>query len=176
MRQRLYSSLGFISRSSYDHVRVGRLADRTCGRQNRAMNRETVGQGTLFGPTTPSRSAQRRVPPRQTIVTIVTVGTDAITAASAGRINGERATAEMIRAARPDVRNFAVDLGTIRWTDPKIGRRERCISPSAAGRRRMAQTQQQSCHQPPNRFRSRFRSDSRMGRARLLTNGVFCQK
>jgi hypothetical protein len=31
--------------------------------------------------------------------------------------------AEAIRAVRPDVRNVAVDLGTIRWTNPKTSRR-----------------------------------------------------
>src|SRR5271165_3944661 len=35
----------------------------------------------------------------------------------------------------------------------------------------LAQTQQ-SCHQPPNRCRSRFRADSGMERAELLTKGV----
>ena len=42
---------------------------------------------------------------------------------TAGRMDGEDVVAEAIRAARPDVRNVAVDLGSIRWTDPKTGRR-----------------------------------------------------
>ena len=40
----------------------------------------------------------------------------------ARRMDGERIIAEAVRAARPDVRNVAVDIGTIRWTDPKTGR------------------------------------------------------
>jgi hypothetical protein len=40
-----------------------------------------------------------------------------------GRIGGERIIVEAVRAAWPDVRNVAVDLGTIRWTDPKTRRR-----------------------------------------------------
>ena len=41
----------------------------------------------------------------------------------AGRMTGEAIIAEAVRAARPDVRNVAVDLGTIRWTDQKSGKR-----------------------------------------------------
>jgi hypothetical protein len=40
----------------------------------------------------------------------------------AGRIDGERVVAE-VHAVRPDVHNMTVDLGTIRWTDPKTGHR-----------------------------------------------------
>jgi hypothetical protein len=90
------------------------------------MRPGTDDQRTLFGPAPPSRPARRRLPPRQTTVT---VGAEAITAAAAGRIDGERAIAEAIRAARPDVRNVAVDLGTIRWTDPKTGRRVTFATP-----------------------------------------------
>jgi hypothetical protein len=89
-------------------------------------------QGTLFDPVTPSRPARPRRPPRQTTVI---VDRDAITAATAGRIDGARAIAEAVRAARPDVRNVAVDLGTIRWTDPKSGRRVTFHAPAVAPRR-----------------------------------------
>jgi hypothetical protein len=84
------------------------------------MRRAADDQGTLFGPATPSRPARRRQPPKQTTVTISAA---AIAAATVGRIDGERIIAEAVRAARPDVRNVAVDLGTIRWTDPKSSRR-----------------------------------------------------
>ena len=70
--------------------------------------------------TTPSRSPRRRAPPKQTTITITA---EAIAAVTAARMNGEDVVAEAIRAARPDVRNVAVDLGSIRWTDPKTGRR-----------------------------------------------------
>ena len=81
------------------------------------MRRAADDQGTLFGPATPSRPRQ---PPRQTTVTISAA---AIAAATVGRIDGDRIIAEAVRTARPDVRNVAVDLGTIRWTDPKSRRR-----------------------------------------------------
>jgi hypothetical protein len=42
---------------------------------------------------------------------------------TAGRIASGRIIVEAVRAARPEARNIAVDLGTIRWTDPKTGRR-----------------------------------------------------
>ena len=77
-------------------------------------------QGSLFAPATPSRPARRRRPPRQTTVTVTA---EAISAATAGRIVGEHVIAEAVRAARPDVRKVAVDLGSIRWTDSKTGRR-----------------------------------------------------
>lgn len=84
------------------------------------MKRATGDQESLFGPAAPPRRARLRMPPRQTTVT---VDLEAITAAAAGRIDGERMIANAVRAARPDVRNVAVDVGTIRWTDPKSGRR-----------------------------------------------------
>jgi hypothetical protein len=91
------------------------------------MTRDTTGdQGTLFGPSPPSPRTRARRPPRQTTVT---VGAEAITAAAAGRIDGERVIVEAVRAARPDVRNVAVDLGTIRWTDPKTRRRVTFTTP-----------------------------------------------
>jgi hypothetical protein len=34
------------------------------------------------------------------------------------------------QSARPDVRNIVVDLGTIRWTDPKTGRRVTFATPA----------------------------------------------
>jgi hypothetical protein len=37
-----------------------------------------------------------------------------LAAVTAGRVSGERAIVEAVGAARPDVRNIAVDLGTIR--------------------------------------------------------------
>jgi len=84
------------------------------------MRRVTDDQGTLFGPSLPSRPARRRQPPKQTTVTI---SAEAIAAMTRGRIAGERIIAEAVHAARPEVRNVAVDLGTIRWTDPKTSRR-----------------------------------------------------
>ncbi len=85
-------------------------------------------QRTLFGPVAPPRPARRRQPPKQTTVTI---GADAIAAVMAGRTDGERVIAEAIRAARPEVRNVAIDVGTIRWTDPKTGRRVTFDTPVA---------------------------------------------
>jgi hypothetical protein len=84
------------------------------------MRRATSDQRTLFDPAQPSWPGRRRHPPRQTTVTI---SAEAIAAVIAGRVSGERAIQEAIGAARPDVRNVAIDLGTIRWTDPKPDRR-----------------------------------------------------
>jgi len=84
------------------------------------MGRAKGDQGSLFGPPVPSRPARRRQPPKQTTITITA---DAIAAMTVGRISAERIIAEAIRAVRPDVRNVVVDLGTIRWTDPKTSRR-----------------------------------------------------
>ena len=89
------------------------------------MKRVRGIQEALFG-FAPTQPARPRRPPRQTTVTI---GTEAIAAATAGRLDGEHAIAEAIRATRPDVRNVAVDLGTIRWTDPKTGRRVTFATP-----------------------------------------------
>jgi hypothetical protein len=83
-------------------------------------------QGLLFGPATATQPAHRRQPPKQTAVF---VGTEAIAAATTGRIDGERIIAAAVRSARPEVRNIAVDLGTIRWTDPKTGRRVTFATP-----------------------------------------------
>jgi len=47
------------------------------------------------------------------------VSADAIVAVMTGRTDGPSVIIEAIRAARPDVRAVAVDLGTIRWTDRK---------------------------------------------------------
>jgi hypothetical protein len=90
------------------------------------MKRATGIQGTLFGLAAPSPAARHRRPPRQTTVAI---GAEAVAAMTRGRIAGERIVVEAIRAARPDVRNIAVDLGTIRWTDPKTGRRVTFATP-----------------------------------------------
>jgi hypothetical protein len=84
-------------------------------------------QGTLFGPAMPSRPTRRRLPPRQTTVTI---SAETIAAVVAGRVSGERAIPEAIGAVRPGVQNVAVDLGTIRWTDPKTNRRMAFATPS----------------------------------------------
>ena len=46
-----------------------------------------------------------------------------------GQIPAERIIVEAVRAARPDVRNIALDLGTIRWTDPKTCRRVTFATP-----------------------------------------------
>jgi hypothetical protein len=84
------------------------------------MRRVSGDQGTLFDPAPLSWPARRRQPPKQTTVTI---SAEVIAAVIAGRVSSERAILEAIGAARPDVRNVAIDLGTIRWTDPKTGRR-----------------------------------------------------
>jgi hypothetical protein len=67
-----------------------------------------------------------RRPPRQTTVS---VSAEAISAVTAGSMGGERIIAAAIRGVRPDVRNIAVDLGTIRWTDPDTGRRVTFATP-----------------------------------------------
>jgi hypothetical protein len=84
------------------------------------MRRAPGDQGTLLDPAPPTWPARRRRSPRQTSVII---SAEVIAAVMAGRVSGERAVVEAIAAARPEVRNVAVDLGTIRWTDPKSGRR-----------------------------------------------------
>jgi hypothetical protein len=84
------------------------------------MRRATGDQGTLFDPALTPWPARRRQPPKQTTVAI---SAETIAAVIAGRVSGERAILEAIGATRPDVRNVAIDLGTIRWTDPKTGRR-----------------------------------------------------
>jgi hypothetical protein len=81
---------------------------------------EAGGQGALFSVASTRRPERRRRPPKQTTVT---VSADAIAAVLTGRADAERVIAEAVRAARPEVRNVAVDLGSIRWTDPKTGRR-----------------------------------------------------
>jgi hypothetical protein len=91
------------------------------------MKRASCCQGALFDATS-TRHARRRQPPKQTAVSI---SAEAIAAATAGRIDGERIIAAAIRAARPEVRNIAVDLGTIRWTDPKTTRRVTFATPVA---------------------------------------------
>jgi hypothetical protein len=45
------------------------------------------------------------------------------------RARGEQGTLFGASPTRPDVRNIAVDLGTIRWTDPKTGRRVTFTTP-----------------------------------------------
>jgi hypothetical protein len=104
------------------------LASAVCNRQTRTMKHTPVGQGTLFGPATSLRPALRRRPPKQTPVT---VSAEAIAAATTGQVDGERIIASAIRAVRPDVRNVAVDLGTIRWTDPATGCRVTFATPVA---------------------------------------------
>ena len=90
------------------------------------MKRAPGDQGTLFGPRAIAGRAHRRLPPRQTAVT---VSAEAIAAATVGRLDAAHIIVEAVRAARPDVRNVAVDLGTIRWTDPKTGRRVTFATP-----------------------------------------------
>jgi hypothetical protein len=90
------------------------------------MRRAKGFQGTLFDPAVPSRVPRFR-PPRQTVVSI---SAEAIAAMTHGQIPAERIIVEAVRAARPDVRNIALDLGTIRWTDPKTGRRVTFATPT----------------------------------------------
>jgi hypothetical protein len=90
------------------------------------MKRATGIQGRLFGPATATRPVRGRRPPRQTTVF---VSAEAIRAVTAGGIEGERIIAAAVHTARPDVRNIAVDLGTIRWTDPETGRRVTFATP-----------------------------------------------
>ena len=70
--------------------------------------------------TTPTRSGRRGKPVKQTKVFVTFEG---IAAVKAGRMTGEHLIAEAVRTALPDVRNIAVDVGSIRWTDRKTGRR-----------------------------------------------------
>jgi hypothetical protein len=90
------------------------------------MKRMPGDQGTLFSAATSKRLARRHQPQQQIAVS---VSAEAVAAVTAGRIDGERLIAAAVRAARPDVRNVAVDLGTIRWTDPKSGRRVTFATP-----------------------------------------------
>jgi hypothetical protein len=90
------------------------------------MKRTPGVQGTLLGPASPARPARRRQPPKQTAVS---VSAEAIAAITAGGIDGKRIIAAAVRAARPEVRNIAVDVGTIRWTDPKTNRRVTFTTP-----------------------------------------------
>lgn len=41
--------------------------------------------------------------------------------------------AEAIKLTRPDYKNILVDLQTIRWTNPRTGKRYICLTPEAAG-------------------------------------------
>jgi hypothetical protein len=61
----------------------------------------------------------------------VIVTADGLAAARAGRMRGEDVIAEAIRATLPTVRNVAVDLGSIRLTDPKNLRRLTLKTPDA---------------------------------------------
>jgi hypothetical protein len=83
-------------------------------------------QGHLFAPATATRLVRRRQSSRHTAVSI---SAEAITAVTAGSMGGERIIAAAIRGVRPDVRNIAVDLGTIRWTDPGTGGRVTFTTP-----------------------------------------------
>jgi hypothetical protein len=97
-----------------------RLAAGMRGRQTHLMKRPPTEQGHLFASSPANLPVRRHQPPRQTIVSI---SAEAIAAVTAGAIDGQRLLAAAIRGVRPDVRNVAVDLGTIRWTDPGTGRR-----------------------------------------------------
>jgi hypothetical protein len=90
------------------------------------MKRPPGEQGLLFGPATSTWPARRRQPSKQTAVS---VSAEAIVAVTAGGIDGESLIAAAVRTARPEVRNIAVDLGTIRWTDPKTSRRVTFATP-----------------------------------------------
>jgi hypothetical protein len=92
------------------------------------MKRPSNEQGFLFAPVPATWSVRQQRSPRQAIVF---VSAEAISAVTAGGIEGERIIAAAIRAARPEVRNIAVDLGTIRWTDPRTGRRVTFATPVA---------------------------------------------
>jgi hypothetical protein len=83
-------------------------------------------QGALW-PAQQPRRARPRQPPKQTTVPV----SAAIAAVLAGRTTGERVIAKTVRAARPEVRNVAVYLGSIRWTDPKNGRRLVFVTPAS---------------------------------------------
>jgi hypothetical protein len=87
------------------------------------MKRPPGPQGLLFGPAAALRRGQ------SSRHTAVSISAEAITAVTAGSIGGERIIAAAIRGVRPDVRNIAVDLGTIRWTDPDAGRRVTFATP-----------------------------------------------
>jgi hypothetical protein len=89
------------------------------------MKRPAGEQDFLFAPAPARRSTRRS--PKHTVV----VSAEAIAAVTAGGIAAERIVAAAIRNARPEVRNIAVDLGTIRWTDPKTGRRVTFATPDA---------------------------------------------
>lgn len=43
--------------------------------------------------------------------------------------------AEAIKATRPDWQNIIVDLATIRWTNPRTGKRYICLTPEICGER-----------------------------------------
>jgi hypothetical protein len=80
------------------------------------MKRTQGDQGIPFGPGAVADRTRRLRPPRRTAVTISA-------AAVVDRLDAAHIITKAIRSARPEVRNAAVDLGTIRWTDPKTGRR-----------------------------------------------------
>ena len=83
------------------------------------MSRRSGEQGTLFGQLPNRPRPGNRSPGRA----VVTVSPEAITAATLRGVHGARLIAEAIHAACPDVRNIAVDISTIRWTDPKTNLR-----------------------------------------------------
>jgi hypothetical protein len=91
------------------------------------MKRVSGEQRLLFGPAIAARPTRPRQPLKQTAVS---VSTEAIAAVTGGGIDGERLIAAALRAARPEVRNIAVDLGTIRWTDPKTNHRVTFTTPA----------------------------------------------
>jgi hypothetical protein len=101
-------------------------------------------QGKLFG------SAVTRSRRRLTADIVVSIGSEAIDAMRAGRMNGERLITEAIRAALPGVRNIVVDLGTVRWTDPTTNRRETFRTPNVV---RSALLDLRSAEPKPFQFR-----------------------
>jgi hypothetical protein len=78
--------------------------------------------------TAPSRPRRRRKPSKQTAVTVTA---EAIAAVMAGRLTAEAIIAEAVRAARPEAVRVLVDLGSIRWTDPKTGKRVSFATPAS---------------------------------------------
>ena len=61
----------------------------------------------------------------------MTVTAGSIADVVAGRCAAEEAITKAIRTARPDVRAIAVDMGSIRWTDPRTELRVTFDTPAA---------------------------------------------
>jgi hypothetical protein len=109
-------------------------------------------------PLASSRLARRAQPPTDATVTVTA---DAIADVIAGRYSGVVAIEKAIRAARPDVRAITVDLGNIRWTDPKTELRVTFDTPAAV--RDALNALSQGRRPEPFRFR--------LGRTARVTSG-----